>query len=196
MRNEKLKVDNYAKYMQMTPPNHRRLMSAFDIKEDIMQVSFLQPTVQQPKTIGDYNNTNFEVLSSDVHPIDQIEFHKQDGLMIYFTLTTKAMATLKLRESLDNITAQYNLEKASSNAKDTGIKSLEDWIIDLGHLPKDIKVVEQLIKKKNEDIVALKKQLKLPQSQHPQTKEVLESQTNHEDMMDMVLQLNDQLKEM
>jgi len=53
-----------------------------------------------------------------------------------------------------------------------------------------------LIKKKNEDIVALKKQLNLPHLQHPQTKEVLESQTNHEEMMDLVLQLNDQLKEM
>jgi len=26
MRNEKLKVDTYAKYMQMTPPNQSRLM--------------------------------------------------------------------------------------------------------------------------------------------------------------------------
>ena len=78
----------------------------------------------------------------------------------------------------------------------TKIKSLEDLIIELGHDPKDIKVVEQLIKKKNEDIASLKKQLKLPQSQHPQTKEVLVSQTNHEDMIDLVLQLNVQLKEM
>ena len=31
----------------------------------------------------------------------------------------------------------------------------------------------------------------MPHLQHPQTKEVLESQTNHEEMMDLVLQLND-----
>ena len=41
MRNEKLKADAYAKYMQMKPPNQSRLMSAFDIKEGKMQVSFL-----------------------------------------------------------------------------------------------------------------------------------------------------------
>jgi len=35
-------------------------------------VSFLQPTVQQPKTSADYKKTNFEVLARDVHPVDQI----------------------------------------------------------------------------------------------------------------------------
>jgi len=47
-------------------------MSAFDIKAGKMQVSFLQPTVQQPKTSADYKKTNFEVLARDVHPVDQI----------------------------------------------------------------------------------------------------------------------------
>jgi len=96
---------------------------------------------------------------------------------------------------LSNISTQYQLEKASSHAKDTRIKSLEDLVIELGHHPKDIKATEQLIKKKNDDIAALKKQLKIPQLQHPQTQEVLESQTRHEELMDLVLKLNDQLKE-
>ena len=104
-----------------------------------MQVSFLQPTVQQPKTSADYKKTNFEVLARDVHPIDQIEFHKQVGEMIYSTLTTKAMAACKLQDSLDNITTQFKLERASSQAKDTMIKSLEDLVIELGHDPSDVK---------------------------------------------------------
>jgi len=37
--------------------------------------------------------------------------------------------------------------------------------------------------------------LKIPQLQHPQTQEVLESQTRHEELMDLVLKLNDQLRE-
>jgi len=68
------------------------------------------------------------------------------------------------------------LEKASSQAKDTQIKSLEDLEIELGHDPKDVKAVESLIKKKNDDIVALRKQLKLPPLIHPQTAEVIEKQ--------------------
>jgi len=41
----------------------------------------------------------------------------------------------------------------------------------------------------------LKKQLKIPQLQCPQTLEVLEAQQGHEELMDLVLKLNDQLKE-
>jgi len=52
------------------------LISAFDIKAGKMQVSFLHPIVQQPKTSAEYKKTDFEVLARDVHPIDQIEFHK------------------------------------------------------------------------------------------------------------------------
>lgn len=34
--------------------------------------------------------------------------------MIYSTLTRKAMAAHKMQDSLDNVTAQYKLENASS----------------------------------------------------------------------------------
>lgn len=66
---------------------------------------------------------------------------------------------------------------------------MEDLVIEVGHDPNDIKFAKKLIKKKNEDIAALKKQLNLHHSEHPQKKEALESQTNHEEMMDLVLQL-------
>jgi len=125
-------------------------------------------------------------LARDIRPVDQIEFHKQAGEIIYSTTTSKAMTVHKLQGSLDNITAQYKMEKTSSQAKDNRIKSLEDLVIELGHDPNDAKAAENLIKKKNEDIAALKKQLKLPHSEHPQTKEVLESQIHYEEMIDLV----------
>lgn len=87
------------------------------------------------------------------------------------------MIVHKLQGSLDNIIAQYKLEKASSQAKDKGIKSMEDLVIELGYNPSDVKATEKLIKKKSEDIATLKKQLKLPHSEHPQTKKVLKIQT-------------------
>ena len=68
------------------------------------------------------------------------------------------------------------MEKASSQAKDTRSKSLEDLIIELGHDPKDVKATKKLIKKNNDDIVALNKKLKIPPVHHPQTEEVLETQ--------------------
>jgi len=77
--------------------------------------------------------------------------------MVYSTLKSVAIVAHQLQNSLNNISAQFQLEKASSQAKDTRIKSLEDLIIELGHDPKDVKATERLIKKKNDDIVAMKK---------------------------------------
>lgn len=87
--------------------------------------------------------------------------------MVYSTLTSKAIASHQLQNSLNNILAQFQLEKASSQPKDTRIKSLQDLVIELGHDPKDVKAAEKFIKKKNDDIAALKKHLKIPSLHHP-----------------------------
>lgn len=106
-------------------------------------------------------------MAKNFHLIDQIEFHKEAGEMIYSTMTNKDMSVQKLQNSLDNIIAQFKLEKASSQEKDNRIKSLEDLVIKIGYNPNDIKAAKNLIKKKNEDIVALNKKLKLPPCEHP-----------------------------
>lgn len=142
-------------------------MSAFYIKTGKMQMTFVQPIVQQPKSSVDYRKTYFEVLARDVHPIDQIEFHKQTGEMIYSTMKNKAMVVHKLQSSLDNIIAQYKMEKASSQVKDNIIKSLQDLVVELGYSSNDVKAAEKLIKKMNEDISTLEKQLELPHLEHP-----------------------------
>ena len=64
------------------------------------------------------------MLARDIHLVDQIELHKQVGEMIYSTLTGKARAAHQLQISLNNISTQIQLEKASSQAKDIRIKSL------------------------------------------------------------------------
>jgi len=69
MRNEKLKDKTYAEYLNLTPTNW--LLSAFDIKEGNLQMSFIKPTTQQPKTSSDFKRVDFEVLARDIHPIDQ-----------------------------------------------------------------------------------------------------------------------------
>ena len=114
--------------------------------------------------------------------------------MIYSTLTDKAMASHRIQDSLENTSTQLQLEKASSHAKDDKIKTLEEIIIGLGHNPKDVKGIEDLIKKKDDDIAALRKQLKLPASRHPQTKQVIKK-NYEEEMMELLLRLNEQLTE-
>lgn len=96
MRNEKLKAESYAQYLKLTPPNQIRLMSAFDIKEGNMQMSFIKPIVQQPRTSVDFNDIEFEVLARGILPIDQIEFHNKGREMIYSTLTGKEIVAHQL----------------------------------------------------------------------------------------------------
>lgn len=157
-------------------------------------MSHLKPKVQQPQTAADYIRTNFEVIAKDIHPLDQIELHKKIGEMIYSTLIDKSMMTQKLQDSLENTNAQLHLEKASSQAKDNRIKTLEEIIIGLGHNPKDVKGIEALIKKKDDDIATLRKQLKLPASRHPQIAEIIKK-NSEEELMDFLLKLNEKINE-
>ena len=145
-RNDPLRLQVYNQYLKMAPKNQQRLMSAYDIQQGKMVMSHFKPKVQQPQTTTDYIKTNFEVIAKDIHPLDQIELHKQTGEMIYSTLTDKSMMTQKLQDSLENTNAQLHLEKSSSQAKDSRINTLEKIIIGLGHNPKDVKGIEALIK--------------------------------------------------
>ena len=189
-RNDPLRRQIYNRYLKMAPKNQQRLMSAYDIKESKLVMSHFKPKVQQPQTISDYLRTNFEVMIKDIYPLDQIELHRQTGEMVFSTLTGEAMAAQKLQNSLQNTTAQLNLEKASAQDKDNRIKTLEEIIIGLGHNPKDVKAIETLIKKKYDDIAALRKLLKFPTSRHPQTDEVIK-QEYEEELMELLLRLNE-----
>lgn len=98
----------------MAPSNQNRLMSAYDLKEGMMIMSYFKPKVQQPQIAADYLRTNFEVMAKDINPLDQIELHKKNREIIYSTLTSKAMMAQRLENSLDNTTAQLHLDKSSS----------------------------------------------------------------------------------
>ena len=127
--------------------------------------------------------------------MDQIELHKQTGEMVYATLAGKAMLAHELKESLKNTNTQLDLEKMSSLAKDNRIKTLEEIIIDLGHDPKDPKGVRALMKKKDDDIAALRKRLRLPLTEHPQTAELVQ-QKEAEDTLDLLMQMNQRIIQM
>lgn len=154
-RNDLVRLQIYNQYLTMAPSDQQRLKSSYDIKEGKMIMSYFKPKVQQTQSATDYIRTNLEVLAKDIHPMDQIEVHKQTGEMVYSTMADKAMLAYQLQNSLDNTTAQLHLEKASSLAKDNRIKSLEEIIIGLGHVPKDAKSIQALIKKKKRTLLPL-----------------------------------------
>ena len=98
--------------------------------------------------------------------------HKQTGEMVYATLADKTLVNYRLQNSLNNNTAQLELERASSQAKDNRIKALEEIIIELGHDPKDVKAVQEILKLRDADMAALRKMIKIPSTLHPQTEAI------------------------
>ena len=78
-----------------------------------MTLSHFRPTMQQPQSAADYIRTNLEVFAKDIHPMDQIELHKQTEEMVYSTLADKTLLAHRLQNSLHNTSTQLEMEKAS-----------------------------------------------------------------------------------
>jgi len=171
-RNEPIKIQLYNHLLNMAPTNQQRLMSAYDVQEGKMIMSHFMPTAVQPQSASDYLTTNLEVLAKDIHPMDKIELHKQMGEMVYASLADQTLDNYRLQNSLNNIAAQLELERASSQAKDNRIRSLEDIIVEIGHDPKDIKGIQEILKLRDADMAALRRKIKLPATIHPQTDDV------------------------
>ena len=90
-RNEPVRFQLYNQLLRMAPNNQQRLMATYDIQEGKMTLSNFRPTTQQPQSAANYIRTNLESLSKDIHPMDQVELHKQTGKMVYSTLADKTL---------------------------------------------------------------------------------------------------------
>ena len=99
-----------------------------------------------------------------------------------------AMSLSKLQISLSNTQSQIRIEKIYFMAKYSRIKSLEDLIVKLGHDPTNFQAVEELLKKKNADIAALGKQLKMPVTKDPLAKGIEEDESQKVELMKLFIE--------
>ena len=67
------------------------------------------------------------------------------------------MSATKLQNTIIKMQDQMKLDKGSLYAKYLRIKPLEDLVLQVGVDPSDVPAAKLLIKKKNEDIAALRK---------------------------------------
>ena len=125
-------------------------------------MAFLQAQVPHPKEITEYKRSTLEFDAKAIHPANQMDLHRQTKEMVFSTLANASTTTTKLQVSLNNVQTQLKLEKVSYFAKDNKIKSLEKLVLKIGYDPSNVKAVEEMLKKKNDDITSLRKQLKLP----------------------------------
>lgn len=75
-QNELLRAQLYEQFLNATLAKQERLMAALDIKQEKMLLTHFKPKVPQPQSAADFVKTRLEVLSKDIHPMDQIELHK------------------------------------------------------------------------------------------------------------------------
>ena len=68
--------------------------------EGKFQLAFLEPNIPMPKSVIDYKTFVFSFDTKKIHPIDQIDLHKNAGEMIYSSLKSSSMAGFKLQTSL------------------------------------------------------------------------------------------------
>jgi hypothetical protein len=195
-RNQSLTSSAYAQFQKQSSTAQHRLLSAFDTEKGRMHMAYLHAQVSDPKVISDYKRSTFEFQAKDVHPTDQMDLHKQTGEMISHTLARVATSAARYRTALSNAQTQLKLEKMSSFAKDNKIKTLEELVLKIGYDPVNVKAAEEMIKKKNADIAALRKQLKLPPTEDPQMKEIAEREGEKDEMLRLLMEQSAQLREM
>ena len=94
--NELLKTNTYYQFLKQTSRSQSRLLLAFDSEKGRMRMEFLEAQIHQPKSASDYKKTSFEFDAKKIHPIDQMEIHKQTSEMIFSTLTSIAMSLSQL----------------------------------------------------------------------------------------------------
>jgi hypothetical protein len=187
-RNQSLTSSAYAQFQKQSSTSQHRLLSAFDTEKGKMHMAYLHALVPDPKVISDYRRTTFEFQAKDMHPADQMDMHKQTGEMISHTLARVETSATKYRTTLSNAQTQLKLEKMSSFAEDNKIKTLEELVLKIGYDPANVKAAEEMIKKKNADITALRKQLKLPPTEDPQMKEIAEREGEKDEMLRLLME--------
>jgi hypothetical protein len=117
-----------------------------------------------------------------------MDLHRQIGEMVFSTLENASTTAAKLQVSLNNVQTQLQLEKLSSFAKDNRINSLEELVLKIGYDPSNVKVAEEMLKKKNSDIASLRKQLKLPSTKDSQAKDMAEIEGQKEEVLKLIME--------
>ena len=94
--------------------------------------------------------------------------------MLYYDLLHMSLNKNKIENKFDRLEKQLKKEKAMSRAWQTQVKAYENEMITAGVQPIEKQSVKKLLDEKEKVIKSLKKQLKVPVIDNPQSKELVE----------------------
>ena len=112
---------------------------------------------------------------------DNILFHKKTNEILYYDLLHMSWNKNKLENKVERLKKQLKREKAMSKSLKTQVKSYENELIVVGLKPKEKQSVKKLLDEKEKVIKSLKKQLKIPVTDHLQTEELVVLQRERDD---------------
>ena len=133
--------------------------------------------------------TEVKIQMDKVNIPDKIFFHKKTNEMLYYDLFHMSLNKNKLENKVDRLEKQLKKEKAMSRPWQTQVKTYENELIAARVQPKEKQSVKKSLDEKEKVIKSLKKQLKIPVTDHPQTKELVELQKERDDFEQETLNL-------
>ena len=66
-------------------------------------MSFLKPTIADPKSNSDHKKTDVEVDTDTIHELYQIELHRSTTEMMYSKVVNKTMSATMLQNTVSNL---------------------------------------------------------------------------------------------
>ena len=133
--------------------------------------------------------TEVKIQMDKVNIPDKILFHDQTNEMLYYDLLHMSLNKNKFENKVDRLEKQLKKEKVMSRSWQTQVKTYENELIAVGVQPKEKQLVKKLLDEKEKVIKSLKKQLKNPVKDHPQTEELVEFHKERDDFEHEILNL-------
>ena len=105
--------------------------------------------------------------------LDKIHFRMQTIEVLYHDLLQLILSNKKIDAKVTKLEEQLKKEKAMGKAWKTKIKKLEADLMETGVNSDSQKSVKKLLEEKDKMMTSLKKQLKIPATDHPQIEELI-----------------------
>ena len=164
MRNSTVKEE--MKMMSQARQVARKGVSLYFAKDDASNTLKIVVTYEQKMS-----EVNF--IMDRVNIPDKIDFHKQVFDVLCSNLLSSFLNKSKLEDKVSKLKDQIKREKTMSKGWKNKIKKLEVDLVAFGGKSSEKKSAKKLLEEKDKTIQSLKKQLKIPDSDHPQTRELV-----------------------
>ena len=125
-----------------------------------------------------------------------IKYSSTNGDVIYSDLLHETVKVTRLQSLVDKMEVQLKHEKVENKANFIQIKKLHGDMIILGTEPNNVQATKKLLEEKDNTIQLLKKKLKVPNTQHVHSSELIALQEEKEKVYQEMMEYKGKLLKM